>query len=308
MRLRRFTGRSMGSALRLAVAGGSTTDAGLAWEAARREMAETDAELSRFQATSALSAANRLSGSGAWFPAPSRLRRMLVASHRAMRVSGGRFDPRVVEALEAIGEHAGVDLPDRRAAGGWLERDARSPRFRMAAPADSGGIGKGLGLRWALAAARAAVPGRVGLLLDAGGDIAASGPGPDGLAWSVGIEDPVRPERVLATVALRDAAIATSSIAHRRWTHAGRSVHHLIDPRTGLPAETGLVSVTVALGDPAWAEVWTKSLFLAGRHDIGQEARARNLAAWWLEEDGSLHLTPAARQLTTWVASEASAA
>ena len=87
--------------------------------------------------------------------------------------------------------------------------------------------------------------------------------------------------------------------------HGGRSVHHLIDPTTGLPAWNGLLAVTVAALDPAWAEVWSKTLFLAGRRDIADEARRRALAVWWVTDDGSLTMTPAARSVTIWVREEA---
>jgi thiamine biosynthesis lipoprotein len=177
---------------------------------------------------------------------------------------------------------------------------------RVRAPIDSGGLGKGLALRWALRAARGVLPGGVAMLLEAGGDLVVSGPGPDQGAWSIAIEDPRGDDHPLATIRVRDCAVATSSTAVRRWLDdAGRAVHHLIDPRTGEPADTALLAVTVAHGDPAWAETWTKALFLAVAAQVGAEARARGLAAWWVEADGSLHLTPAAREVTTWVASEA---
>jgi thiamine biosynthesis lipoprotein len=82
----------------------------------------------------------------------------------------------------------------------------------------------------------------------------------------------------------------------------GRAVHHLLDPRTGEPARPGLLAVTVSGPDPAWAEVWTKALFLGGRRTIGDEARGRDLAAWWVDEGGSLSMTPAGRALSAWVA------
>ena len=298
----------MASSLRLSVAGGAAQDAARAWSSAQGEMARAEDELTRFRPQSALSRANQRAGDGAWFDAPPRLRRMLAISYRAMRATGGRFDPRVIAALEEIGEHGGIPLPSPVHAADWMARDGRGARFRLGAAVDSGGIGKGLGLRWAMAAARRAAPAVDGLLLDAGGDVLASGIGPAGGGWSVGIEEPDRPGDLLATVLLRQGAIATSSIAHRSWTHEGRRVHHLIDPRTGEPAATGLVAVTVASADAAWAEVWTKALFLAGRPSIGDEARGRGLAAWWVEDDGSLHMTPAARAMTTWQREQVSAA
>jgi thiamine biosynthesis lipoprotein len=117
----------------------------------------------------------------------------------------------------------------------------------------------------------------------------------------VGIEDPCAAGEHAAVILVEEGAIATSSIVVNRW-HApdGRLVHHLIDPATGEPGGEGLLAVTVALGDPAWAEVWSKTLFLAGRNEIGSLARSRGLAAWWVTEAGVLEMTPAARVRTIW--------
>ena len=99
--------------------------------------------------------------------------------------------------------------------------------------------------------------------------------------------------------------MATSSVRVRHWVAPdGRAVHHLVDPHTGEPARTGLIAVTVAAADPAWAEVWSKALFLAGRADIGADARSRDLAAWWVTDEGRLGLTPAARVRTAWAAED----
>ena len=63
-------------------------------------------------------------------------------------------------------------------------------------------------------------------------------------------------------------------------------LHHLIDPRTGEPGGDGLAAVTVAGPDPAWAEVWSKALFVEGARSIAAAARSRGLAAWWVGGDG----------------------
>ena len=109
----------------------------------------------------------------------------------------------------------------------------------------------------------------------------------------------------LVVLQLVDPAVATSSVGVRNWIGPdGRPVHHLVDPSTQEPARTGLIAVTVAAADPAWAEVWSKALFLGGREAIGEEARARGLAAWWVDERGRLGMTPEARVRTVWVAEE----
>ena len=104
---------------------------------------------------------------------------------------------------------------------------------------------------------------------------------------------------------MRQSKNCTSSIAINHWKTAdGRDVHHLVDPRTGEPGGDGIRSVTVAYRDPAWAEIWSKTLFLEGSRRIGSRARELGVAAWWVRSDGSLEMTPAARQQTAWLATE----
>ena len=127
--------------------------------------------------------------------------------------------------------------------------------------------------------------------------------------WRVGIEDPAAADAddaaPLVVVELRSGAVATSSVRVRHWVAPdGRRRPPPRGPATGEPARTGLIAVTVAAADPAWAEVWSKALFLAGRDGIGDEARSRDLAAWWITDEGRLGLTPAARVRTAWAAED----
>jgi thiamine biosynthesis lipoprotein len=302
----------MGSPLRLTTVGLSPADAARAWETATRDVEASEQSLSRWRAESGLSRVNALAGSEACVAADRRLVAFLIASARAQRLTGGRFDPRAVLRLEALGERAGVPLPttpDRFGSDhGWLTCEPRGGLVRLAVPVDSGGIGKGLALRWAAAGLASAGLLGSGMLLEAGGDLVAHGERADGGPWQVGIEDPGGGDEPLAVISATRGAIATSSTAVRHWTSPdGRPVHHLLDPRTGESGGDGLLAVTVAMPDPAWAEVWSKSLFLAGRRAVGDEARRRGLAAWWVEDDGSLHLTPAARQQTAWTKADRAA-
>lgn len=172
----------------------------------------------------------------------------------------------------------------------------------LARPVDLGGIGKGLALRWT--AAELVREGITDFLLEAGGDLVARGLDTSGGPWLVGIEDPTETTDHLAVIAVIDGAVATSSVRVHRWSVDARVVHHLFDPRTGEPADGGLQSVTVAGPDPAWAEVWSKVLFVGGRGAIAAEARSRGLAAWWVADDGTLEMTADARARTAWVAAE----
>ncbi len=275
------TGRSMGSPLRLTLAGARNEEADCGWSLVAATFARAEHELTRFDPSSALSQLNVTAGG--WVAVPVLLRRALAASWRAFRLSGGCFDPRIIGALEAAGETAGVPLPPSPArlhpGDRWLELDPRGGRARVDAPIDLGGIGKGLALRWAAAALREA--GHDRFLLSAGGDVLAAGAGPLDRPWIVGIEDPSGERSPLLTLELTDEAVATTSIAVRAWRDpSGHLRHHLIDPTTLAPADPIWTSVTVVYADPAWAEVWSKVAFLSG-HGIAPLLRGRR--AWWFD-------------------------
>ena len=310
-RVETFEGRALGSALRLHVRlpDSSPVEAAAgAWAVVRAEFDAVDLALSRFRDDSELTALNRLAGSDRSVAVSWRLREAVAVMARASRLTGGRFDPAVLADLERLGEHGAPvgegGTGDATTTGRSLER----PRQITVPPSpiDTGGIGKGLALRWAADRAAIVLPTDAGLLVEAGGDIVCAGVPPVG-AWRVAIEDPAMagtPDaEPVAVVLVEDRAVATSSVGVRHWVAPdGRAVHHLVDPRTREPARTGLLAVTVAGPDPAWAEVWTKALFLAGRAAIADEARARDLSAWWVTDEGALGMSPAARGRSLWVA------
>jgi thiamine biosynthesis lipoprotein len=328
----------MGSPLRLTVVslnGRPAADAApdpieAAWSAVSDTFEAAERAMSRFRDTSGLTTINRVAGTGQALTVDRLLVRALVAADRAGRLTGGRFDARVLGDLERLGYqgapiHSGRDSlppggnarPDLRLVGAadarvmgdgrWLAVDIRSSRVAVEVPVDLGGIGKGLALRWAARAIdrTGTIGPGIGILLEAGGDLVGRAPSPDGSDWSIAIEDPEQRDEPKAVIRLRTGAIATSSISIHHWRDAeGRSVHHLINPETGGPGGHGLVAVTVAGPDPAWAEVWSKSLFLVGIEGIALLARSRGLACWWIRDDGQLEMTPAARIRTVWSATD----
>jgi thiamine biosynthesis lipoprotein len=107
-------------------------------------------------------------------------------------------------------------------------------------------------------------------LANLGGDLSARGVGPAGDGWPVGLGG--------ATVTLRDQGAATSSVRRRRWSVEH---HHLIDPRTGLPARTGLEEVSVVATSGVEAEVVAKTALLVGP-DLAPLYCAAHALAWWL--------------------------
>ncbi len=303
--VQQFADRAMGSPLRLVLVGATALTGARLWAAVRADVETTEQALSRFRDSAELVALNR--SLGVPTAVGPRLYAALAAADRAHRLTDGRFDPRVLLELERLGEH-GADVGREPAVpfGGHHGRPvARRPRprlVRVETPVDLGGIGKGLALRWA---ARRFGTFDGGYLLEAGGDIVARGPSPDGPAWHVAIEDPLGGGDPPAIVSVTNGAVMTSSIAVRRWRAPdGTLVHHLVDPRSHEPADGGLLSVTVAGPDPAWGEVWTKGLFVEGALGIATLARRHGLAAWWIDASGRLGMTPAARERTLWVRDE----
>ncbi len=315
----RFEAHAMASPLRLTVAGGDEGHATRAWGAVRDEFEACEEAMSRFRETSEITALNRASVAGRALRVSDRLRRALVATDRARRLTGGRFDPRVLRDLDRLGYRgASVEAPSPTVVGeagrpgGAGDAVGRAARrvldldevgaVRLREPVDLGGIGKGLALRWAATRARRLLGPVPGLLLEAGGDLVASGPAPGDGPWLVGVEDPGGGSEPLAVIAVGQGAVATSSLLVNRWRGpSGVAVHHLIDPTSGDPGDDGLASVTVLAPDPAWAEVRTKELFLAGERAIGPLARSIGLAAWWVTAAGRLEMTPAGRMTTAWL-------
>ena len=286
--------------LRGAVAGGENLVG-----AVRAVFAEVETQCTRFDPTSALMRAN--AAGDAWCRVPTRCYNAIREAARAYRTTAGRFDPRVLRALQTMGYDRslpfarGVVVPGGHAPGihaPWQpEFDHGNSAVRVGTePIDLGGIGKGLALRWAAECVAAEC---AAFLIEAGGDCYLAGDGPSGDGWQVGVEHPGDGPDPAAVLSVRDAACATSSIRLRNWVAGGRRVHHLVDPRTGAPGGAGLQSVTVVGPDPAMAEVWSKVLFLAGREGIAEAAAGR--PALWVTEDGTTEMSPLMRPMVIWL-------
>lgn len=129
------------------------------------------------------------------------------------------------------------------------------------AQVDLGGIAKGYAID--RAAAVLLENGIKHFLVNAGGDIFASGEKAAGQAWRVGIRHPRQAGALLAKLEMRDGAIATSGDYERFLLINGQRYHHILDPRTGFPAPYAQ-SVTVIAPTAEEADVWATALFIAG--------------------------------------------
>ena len=100
--------------------------------------------------------------------------------------------------------------------------------------------------------------------MNAGGDIAISGPRADGSPWQIGVTNPFDRREELETLFVKACGVATSGKDRRRWTRNGILQHHIIDPATSQPAETDLLTVTVIAPDVMQAEAAAKAAFILG--------------------------------------------
>lgn len=228
----------------------------------------------------------------------------VAAALDAARATDGIFDPTILHRLEDLGydrtfaairagdpggDIAGSRRPVAPApwVGAWrrvrLDRPTRTIDLPAGIGLDLGGIAKGM-----------AVDAALGALVDrgvdvaavnAGGDLAVRGTPPDADAWWVAVETADGGE----PVAVRHGALATSSTARRRWRRGGRTLHHLVDPRTGLPSASGLVSVTAAAHTCVQAEVAAKAALVLGLADGAALLSRAGISALAIGEDGTRH-------------------
>ena len=150
---------------------------------------------------------------------------------------------------------------------GWDRVRLDGPLLRLPADVrlDLGATAKGLGADRAVRAAMAANGQAGGVLVSLGGDMAVAGQPPrDG--WPVLVAGELDPAGTsgLQPVRLASGAIATSSITCRQWRRAGQVLHHIVDPRTGLPADGPWQMVSVAAATCADANAAATASIVAG--------------------------------------------
>jgi thiamine biosynthesis lipoprotein len=101
-------------------------------------------------------------------------------------------------------------------------------------------------------------------LVNAGGDIFAYQSPPGQKGWAIDLIHPLNPDWLMGQILLHHQALATSTVAKRRWQRNGRIQHHLIDPRTGQPAQTDALSVTIVTNRTVIAEILAKVVLILG--------------------------------------------
>jgi thiamine biosynthesis lipoprotein len=288
------TFRCMGTDVRLVI--DTPSDDVFARE--RRFLEDFAQRLSRFEPDSELSELNRDPRSAV--PASPLLRAAVGAGVWAAERTGGLVDPTLIDDLERSGYDESLEGTEPTSLSEALtktthRRPARPSTvaswrgFRVAGDAvrrppgvrfDTGGTGKGLAAD--AVAQRLAAAGVARFAVDCGGDIAVRG------RHGIEVEHPLTGESV-QTLHVESGGVATSGIGRRIWRRRdGSYAHHLLDPSTGEPAWTGLISAT-AIGDSALeAETLAKQALLSGPKAAREVLAARGGVL--VHDDGDVEL------------------
>jgi thiamine biosynthesis lipoprotein len=258
-----------------------------ALERARGLVRRCERRWSRFLSDSELCRLNRSAGGPVVLP-PETFD-LVLAAVEGWRATAGRFDPTILPALVATGyartfetiEHPRPGPFEPAPGCGAIELDPalRAVTLPPGVALDLGGIGKGHTAD--LVVASLAAEGATAAVADLGGDVRVVGD------WTVGV---AHPDGSLARcVRLGDGAVATSSIRRRRWRDdSGAEHHHLIDPRCGASAASGLAQVTVVAGTAAWAEVLAKAALIAGLEEGRELVAGAGATGLFVADDGAV--------------------
>jgi len=232
-------------------------------------------QLSFFKPDSDISEINRHAADAAVEVEP-RLFALLQGAMQLARDSGGAYDLTAAPLWEAWGfaRRAGaIPSPDQLAeartlvGGQWVELDdaRKTIRFlRRGVRLNLGSIGKGYAVDRAVEHLLAA--GVSDFLVHGGySSVAARGSaaGAHSGPWKIGVKDPLRNQRRLGQVELRDRALGTSGSQFQSFRHQGRRYGHILDPRTGRPAD-GVLSVTVLTPTAAVADALSTAFYVMG--------------------------------------------
>ena len=243
---------------------------------AEEEVRRLDALLSRTSGSSEISMLN--GAGGEMVPVGAEICTLIQTAGDFTEATGGAFDITIAPVVSAWGFTTdSYQVPDREVLQTLLESvgmehvhlSGGSARLDPGTMIDLGGIAKGYTAdRVAEIFQEHAVPrGKVEL----GGNILVIGDKPDGTAWRVGVQDPKHPDEadgLVCVLNLTDAFAVTSGSYQRYFEQDGKRYHHIIDPATGCPADSGLTSVTVvadsARGNGTMCDALSTALFVMG--------------------------------------------
>jgi len=271
-------------------------------EAVENRVGQLEKIFSRHDKTSELSKLNADAAIVSFRPS-AEMDRMLELSRKWYELSDGAFDPTVAPLLD-LWEKAGKagvvpgkgDIIERLAVVGLnkvkLEDDGMIKFERRGMQLDFGAIAKGFIVDEATRAA--VLAGDRDGLLEAGGDAFAF------LTDSsyVGIQDPADSSKLMGTIEVSKGAVVTSGDYERYVEIDGKKYPHIIDPRTGYPVNTGIVSVTIVGGMAVDADALATSIMVLGlEKGIALAKRVGYVKLIIVKRDGDDYVVHASKSL-----------
>lgn len=299
----RVSRAAMGGQFEVFLNAGQYDEATEAALAALDEVQRIEEQLSIFRATSQINRVNHLAADGP-VPVDDELFDLLALAVRLHGQTAGTLDVTTGPLSDAWGfsrregklpTQRQIDVAMTRVGCDKLELDAERHTVRFQVPGmriNLGAIGKGHALDRCAAVLEAR---GIGHFMVHGGQssVVARGASCDDVGsgeasgWIVGVHDPSRHGRRLAEIRLRDRALGTSGSEKQFFRHQGRRLSHVLDPRTGWPAE-GLLSATVSAPTAVLADALSTALFVMGPDEAVAFCEARNdLAAFLVEAKGN---------------------
>jgi FAD:protein FMN transferase len=260
---------------------------------------DVDATYSRFREDSELSRLN--ASAGRTVNLSPLLATAIAAAQRAARLTDGAVDPTVGTAVRVAGydddfsciaADAGPIVLRAFRVPGWqaihFDERARQAVLPPGVELDLGSTGKALAADLAASAAHRAMK-TGGVLVSLGGDIATAGPPPAG-GWRILIAEDSRvdPGSEGQVICVGTGGVATSSTTVRTWARGGTTLHHIIDPRTGLPTTGPFRTVTVLARTCVDANIASTAAIVRSEAAIAWLTE-RKLPARLVETDGTIH-------------------
>jgi thiamine biosynthesis lipoprotein len=269
--MKRIRFHAMGSQITVLLE--SSAEQAQAWlEAVPGWFEEWEQIFSRFRESSELSRLNNAGGAST--PVSEPFWQVLQQARLAWQSSSGLVSPILLAPLQAAGynrsfdeinpEEPTITIPYVYRLASLDEIQFNPFKRAVSLPPgtglDFGGVAKG----WAAWQAATRLTSVGPALVNAGGDIAINSALPGGQLWPVGIDAPFTQNESLGLMMLAKCGVATSGRDRRRWQQNGRWQHHILDPRTGLPAQTDVISATIIAPDTMQAEAAAKTTLILG--------------------------------------------
>ena len=245
-------------------------------QAVEQMLRDLENRMSLYLDSSEIQQLNNAAGSGEWVPLSEDTFTLLERAKQFCLESGGAFDPTIAPLTELwsiTSDHPHLPsqqeldalLPLVDVQGLELDPEHRAARLTQPGMAvDLGGAAKGYACSraWEILQEHKIRSGDLSI----GGNLLVVGRRPDGNQFKFGLRDPRGTAKdYIATVALEDTTMATSGDYERFFEQDGVRYHHILDPKTGRPAEGGLMSVSVVTDDGALADLLSTALFVQGR-------------------------------------------